>query len=248
MAPGDPPLLAPAVGAAKDVPVSVLVTVAPPTPDFALTAPPASLTLTPGSSGKVTFTVTPSGGFNSPVTLTVPPNRTVADPASVTFPAAGGPAVVTFTASPNASAATIPVTVSAAGGSGTTVSHTVSVTVVVQPPAADFNVRVLPPAPSVPAGRSTPLSFVLDAIGSFTGSAALTAIQLPPGATLSPASLVLTPAVPQTASLAVPRATPPGTYTLLFRAGRGPDPDRWGHAARCSSRRRSSVLSSCSRR
>ncbi|MGA7990435.1 MAG: hypothetical protein WCC53_03280, partial [Thermoanaerobaculia bacterium] len=209
----------PATGATKDVGVSIRVTAAPQVPDFTVTADPPSLTLTPGSSGKITFSVVPTGGFNAPVTLTVPQNPNVsADPASVTFPAAGGSAVVTFTASPNATAVTIPVTVSAAGGAGTTVSHTVSVTVVVQPPPADFNVRVSPPAPTVPAGRATPLSFVLDAIGSFSGSASLTAVQLPPGANLSPASLVLTPAVPQTATLAVPRAIPPGAYTLVFRA------------------------------
>jgi hypothetical protein len=94
----------------------------------------------------------------------------------------------------------------------------VSVTVVVEPPPADFTLRVSPPAPTVYAGRTALLSFVLDAIGSFTGSAALTAVQLAPGATLSPASLVLTPAAPQSATLAVSRATTPGIYTLVFRA------------------------------
>ncbi|HTS03771.1 MAG TPA: hypothetical protein VMN04_14715 [Thermoanaerobaculia bacterium] len=216
---------APSTGAAKDVPVSISVAAAPIPPDFLLTAVPSALTLTPGASGKVTFTVMPQGGFNAAVTLTVPSNANVsAAPPTYTFPAGGGSVVVTFTAAPNATAATIPVSVSAAGGGGLTISHTVSVTVVVQPPPADFNLRVSPPAPSVPAGRATPLAFALDALGGFSGSATLTAVQLPPGATLSPASLVLTPGAAQTASLAVPRATPPGPYTLVFRADEVPAP------------------------
>ncbi len=225
VAPGTYPAtvhFAPTRGAAKDVPVSILVTAAP---DFIVTAVPPSLTLTPGSTGKITFTVTPGGGFNAPVTMTIPSSPDVsASPAVYTFPPAGGSVVVTFTTSASASAATIPVTVSAAGGGSTTVSHTVSVTVVVQLPPADFNLRVSPTAPVVAAGRSTPLTFTLDALGSFKGTATVTAPQLPPGATLSPSPFVLSPGAPQPATLSLPRTTPPGTYTLVFRADEVPAP------------------------
>ncbi len=193
-------------------------------PDFTLTAVPPSLTLPPGSTGKITFTVTPTGGFNAPVTLTIPSSPDVsASPSAYTFPPLGGSVDVTFTTSASATAATIPVTVSAAGSGTTAVTHTVSVTVVVQLPPADFNLRVSPTAPVVNAGRSTPLTFTLDALGSFKGTATVTAAQLPPGATLSP-KLVLSPGVPQSATLSLPRTTPPGTYTLVFRGDEVPAP------------------------
>jgi hypothetical protein len=46
-----------------------LVVNAPPTPDFTVTATPASRTVVRGTSGSYTISIAPSGGFSAPVTL-----------------------------------------------------------------------------------------------------------------------------------------------------------------------------------
>src|SRR5262249_50386779 len=46
-----------------------LVVSAPPTPDFTVTATPASRTVVRGASASYTISITPSGGFSAPVTL-----------------------------------------------------------------------------------------------------------------------------------------------------------------------------------
>src|SRR5262249_35145716 len=48
-----------------------LVVNAPPTPDFTVTATPASRTVVRGASSSYTISIAPSGGFSAPVTLTV---------------------------------------------------------------------------------------------------------------------------------------------------------------------------------
>jgi N-acetylmuramoyl-L-alanine amidase len=48
-----------------------LVVNAPPSPDFAVTATPASRTVVRGASASYTISITPSGGFSAPVTLSV---------------------------------------------------------------------------------------------------------------------------------------------------------------------------------
>ena len=69
-------------------------------PNFSLSASPSSLTVTQGSSGNSTITVTPSGGFTGSVSLS-----TSALPSGVTASFGTNPttgtSVVTFTASSN---------------------------------------------------------------------------------------------------------------------------------------------------
>jgi hypothetical protein len=93
------------------------------TPNFTLSASPSSLSVTQGSSGSSTITVTPSGGFTGSVTLSAS-----GLPAGVTASFGTNPAtstsVVTFTASSTATTGTATVTIT--GTSGTT-SHTTSI-------------------------------------------------------------------------------------------------------------------------
>ncbi len=110
------------------VPVTVNATTAP---NFALSASPASVTVTQGGSGNTTVSTTLSGGFNSAVALSaagLPAGVTATfTPASIAAPGSGS-STLTFTASSTAAIGTSTVTVTAAGGG---VTHSVGVTLTV---------------------------------------------------------------------------------------------------------------------
>src|SRR5467141_2266756 len=101
------------------------------TPDFTVSASPASLTLTQGSTGTTTISTTVSGGFNSPISLSVSglPTGVSASfsPASIAAPGAGN-STLTFSAASTATTGTTNVTVNANGG-GVTHAATIALTV-----------------------------------------------------------------------------------------------------------------------
>ena len=200
------------------VPISVQTS-----PDFTLAVTPLVINLPAGGKAPAQVTLIPLNGWSGGVDVTVtgstgisvvPPSFPLQQriPYSVEIRAAddapAGAVTLLFTAS------------GANGGAGVTVTRQVNVQVRVG--ASDFNVRVSPAAPAVVAGRAVDLTFVLEPIGGFAGTATLTPVSLPPGASLSPAQPVLSPNVPQAATLAVPRGLAPGTYTLVFRADEVP--------------------------
>ncbi|HEV8491065.1 MAG TPA: hypothetical protein VGR76_02295 [Candidatus Angelobacter sp.] len=101
------------------------------TPDFAISASPASLSVAAGSSGTSTISTTVSGGFNSAVSLSasgLPAGVTAAfNPTSIAAPGSGS-STLTFTASSTAAAGTSTITINASGG-GVSHSTTVSLTI-----------------------------------------------------------------------------------------------------------------------
>jgi hypothetical protein len=96
-------------------------------PNFSLSASPSSLSVTQGSSGSSTITVTPSGGFTGSVTLS-----TSALPAGVTASFGTNPttgsSVLTFTASSTATTGTSSITITGVSG---TLSHTTSISLTI---------------------------------------------------------------------------------------------------------------------
>src|SRR6478609_6193470 len=94
------------------------------TPDFAVSATPASLSVTQGTSGSSTVSTTVSGGFNSAVSLSasgLPAGVTASfSPASIAAPGSGS-STLTFTASSTATTGTVNVTVTATGSA---ITHT----------------------------------------------------------------------------------------------------------------------------
>jgi hypothetical protein len=98
-----------------------------PAPNFSLSASPSSLTVTQGTSGSSTVTVTPSGGFTGSVSLS---NSTLPSGVTATFgtnPTTGSSSV-TFTASATATTGTSSVTITGTSG---TLSHTTSISLTV---------------------------------------------------------------------------------------------------------------------
>src|SRR5260221_10822457 len=97
------------------------------TPDFTVSASPASLSVNQGSSGSTIVSTTVTGGFNSSVALSVsglPSGVTASfNPASIAAPGSGS-STLTFSASSTATTGTATVTVTATGG---TVTHTAAI-------------------------------------------------------------------------------------------------------------------------
>ena len=120
-------------------------------PNFSLSASPSSLTVTQGSSGNSTITVTPSGGFTGSVSLS-----TSALPSGVTASFGTNPttgtSVVTFTASATATTGTTSVTITGTSG---TLSHTTSISLTVNATATpNFSLSASPSSLSVTQGTS----------------------------------------------------------------------------------------------
>ncbi len=194
-------------------------------PDFTLAVSPTVINLPAGGRASAQVTLVPLNGWSGGVDVAATGSSgiSIVPPAFPLQP--GVPFPVEIRAADDAPPGAVTLFFRASGvngGAGITVTRTVNVQVTVATP--DFNVRVAPPAPSVVAGRTTDLTFVLDPIGGFAGTAALTAVSLPSGVTLTPAQPVLSPSVPQAATLSIPRALAPGTYTLVFRADEVPSP------------------------
>lgn len=99
------------------------------TPNFSLSASPSSLSVTQGSSGNSTLTVTPSGGFTGSVSLS-----NSALPSGVTASFGTNPttltSVVTFTASSTATTGTSTITITGVSGS---LSHTTTISLTINP-------------------------------------------------------------------------------------------------------------------
>lgn len=195
------------------------------TPDFTLSVTPAVINLPAGGRASAQVTLVPLNGWSSSVDVTVTGTSgiSIAPPAFPLLP--GLPYPVEIRAADDAPPGAVTLFFKASGangGAGVTVTRTVNVQVTVA--AADFNVRVTPPAPSVVAGRSADLSLVLEPIGGFGGTVVVTPVSLPPGVTLTPPQPALTPNLPQAATLSIPRGLSPGAYTLVFRADEVPSP------------------------
>src|SRR5437879_5132206 len=156
---------------------------APANPDFALSAAPASRTVTQGGNTTYTTNSARLGGFTG----------------GVTFSVSGLPAGATGTFNPNpatANSSTLTVTTAATTPTGSFVltitgvsgalSRTASVTLVVSAPAAgDFSLAASPASQRVPRGGTTSYSVNITRTGGFTGTISLSVSGLPSGVTAS---------------------------------------------------------------
>ncbi len=152
------------------------------TPNFSLSASPSGLTVTQGSSGSSTITVTPSGGFTGSVTLSAS-----GLPSGVTAGFGTNPttstSVLTLTASSTATTGTATVTVTGTSGS---LTHTTTVSLTVNAPATpNFSLSASPTSLTVKRGSSGSSTITVTDSGGFTGSVSLSTSALPSGVTAS---------------------------------------------------------------
>ena len=161
---------------------------APPTPDFTISAGPASRTIAQGGSTTYAVTVTAQNGFAGDVSLSASGFGAAAggsfSPASVT---GSGSSTLTVTTTSTATTGSFPITINGASGS---LSHNANVTLVVSPPP-DFSTAASPAGQSVNQGNSTSYTVTVTALNGFTGSVALSAAGFGAGASgsFNPASV-----------------------------------------------------------
>ena len=195
---------------------SVTLVVSPtPTPDFTLSASPSSQTVVQGSPTSYTVTETPTNGFTGSVTLSV---SGLPSGAAGTFSPNPTTNTSTLTVTTTASTATgsYPLTITGVSGS---LSHTTSVTLVVNAPA-DFSLSTAPASQTVAAGSSTTYTVTITRTGGFTGAVALSVAGLPTGAagTFTPNN---TTGNTSTLSVTTATTTPTGSSPLTITGASG---------------------------
>jgi hypothetical protein len=161
------------------------------TPDYSISATPASVTVTAGGSASYTATVGPTGGFTGAVNFSVsglPAGATAGfNPGSVTT---SGNSTLTVTTSSTTPAGNYSLTITGTSGS---LVHSATVTLVVAGPggAGDFALSATPSSQTLADPGSKTYTITVTPSGGFTGAVALKVSGLPAGvtATFSPATV-----------------------------------------------------------
>jgi subtilase family serine protease len=147
-----------------------------PTPNFAISASPTSVSVVQGSNGSSTITTTVSNGFNAAVALTAsgqPTGVTVTfSPSSIAAPGSGSSTMSMAVASTTA-AGTYTITVTGTGG-GITQNTSVSLTVTAAA-GADFSISASPTAISVVRNSSGTSTITTAAPNGFDSAVTLSA-------------------------------------------------------------------------
>ena len=188
--------------------------------DFSLTSTQASLTLVAGGpTQQFNVLAFPTNGFAGLVSVALSglPAGVSAQPATLTL-TPGTPQNITLTAATNATAGTTTLTLTGTSGMLTHVS-TVTLTVAPQP---DFALSVSPSTLTLTsAAVGSPVNISVTAVNSFNGAVTVTIIGLPTGVTANPATLTVTPEVPQNMTLTAALTAPSTSTNVTFKATSG---------------------------
>src|SRR5215831_4944372 len=184
------------------------------TPDFSLSASPA--TVAQGGSGKSTITVTPTSGFTGTVAFTASGLPAGVTPSFSTTNATT--TVLTLSASSTVATGTSTVTVTGMSG---TLSHTATftLTVTAAAPAADFSLSASPGTVMISQGKSQTSTITVTPISGFTGSVNLAASGLPTGVTPSFSANPATSTSTLTFAASSTAATGSSTVTVTGTSG-----------------------------
>jgi uncharacterized membrane protein len=189
-----------------------------PAPDFSVSASPPSQTVVAGDATSYPVTTSAVGGFNGSIDLSVSGLPSGASgafaPANVLSADTSSLSVTTTAATP---AGSYPVTITGTSGA---LSHTASVTLVVNP-APDFSVSASPPSQTVVAGAGTSYPVATSTVGGFSGSIDLSVTGLPSGAGGVFAQAGIAGAGTSSLSVTTGAATPPGSYPLTITGTSG---------------------------
>ncbi|HKW76663.1 MAG TPA: protease pro-enzyme activation domain-containing protein [Terriglobales bacterium] len=148
-------------------------------PDFSLSSTPASQTINQGGTTSYSIAVNPISGYTGTVSFAV---SALPAGASATFNPvsvlAGSSTSLNITSTPSVVPGSYPLTVT---GSDGTLTHTVSITLVVTP-AGDFILGASPASQTINSGENTGFGFTISSVNGFTGVVSLTVSGLPAGA------------------------------------------------------------------
>jgi hypothetical protein len=186
-----------------------------PTPDFSVSATPASSTVTRGQPTSYNVTITPTGGFAGAVGLSVSGLPTGAMGTFNPNPATST-STLSVTTSATTPAGTYPLTITGTNGA---LTHQTSVTLVVQAPAADFTLGASPASRTVSRGGSTTYAVTITPVNGFSGSVSLSVSGLPQKTS---ASFSPNPATSSsTLTVTTNKKTNRGTSTLTIKGTSG---------------------------
>jgi subtilase family serine protease len=161
------------------------------TPSFTLSDSPSSLSITQGSSGTSTITVTDAGGFTGSVTLAASGLPSGVTAAFGTNPTTGT-SVLTLTASATATTGTSTVTIT--GTSGSLTATTTLALTVNSAATPNFSVSASPTSVTVTQGASGTSTITVTSTGGFNSATTLSASGLPSGVTAAFSTNPVTPA------------------------------------------------------
>lgn len=157
------------------------------TPDFAVSASPATATIARGTTVTSTISVTATGGFTGSVILSA---SGLPVGVTATFSPLSAARTSTLTLTANSTAIVGPASITITGTSGA-LSRTARINLTVTAPvAADFGLSATPATVNVAQSASATSTIAVGPLNGFTGSVALSASGLPTGvtATFSPVS------------------------------------------------------------
>jgi hypothetical protein len=211
----------PSLSFSNSVGVTLVVNAAS-TPDFSLSATPASQTVAPGNGTSYALSLTPSNGFAGNVTLSLGPLPAGVNATFNTNPVPKGSGTSTLSVTTASSTPTGAYTITITGTSGSLTKSAIVTLVVNAASTPDFSLSSTPASQTVTQGNGTSYALSLTPSGGFASNVSLSVGALPAGvnATFS------TNPVPNgsgTSTLTVTTAssTTPGTYTLTITGTSG---------------------------
>jgi hypothetical protein len=166
------------------------------TPDFTIGSAPSSLTITQGSNGTSTITITSLNGFNSATTLSatgLPSGVTAAFSTNPVTPPANGNATSTLTLTASSSATTGAATVTITGTSGSTTHSTTIALTVNAASTPNFTIGASPSSLTVTQGGNGASTITITSQSSFNSATTLSATGLPSGVTAAFSTNPVTP-------------------------------------------------------
>jgi len=202
------------VGTNGTITNSVTITVTVPGTGFTLAPSATSLSVTQGSSGTDTITVTDLAGFTGSISFTA---SGMPSGVTATFSPASSTTSSVLTLTANTAATTGAFTVTITGTSGSTTATTPITLSVVS--AGSFTLKPSATALSIAQGASGTDTITVTDVSPFTGSVAFAASGMPTGVTAA-----FTPTSSTTSSvltLAVGSSTAAGTYTITVTGTSG---------------------------
>ncbi len=192
------------------------------TPNFTISASPASLSVTQGSSGASTITITSTGGFSSATTLSasgLPSGVTAAFSTNPVTPAANGTVTSTLTLTASATATTGAATVTITGTSGST-SHstTIALTVNASSAKANFTLSLSPSSFTIDDNGSVSTTLTITSVGGFHSAVSLSVNEFPSGVSATASANPVTPPANGSSKVTITwsasRRAPTGTTTI----------------------------------
>ena len=160
------------------------------TPSFTLSDSPSSLTITQGSKGTSTITVTDVGGFTGSVTLAASGLPSGVTAAFATNPTTGT-SVLTLTASSTATTGSATVTIT--GTSGSLTATTKLALTVNSSATPNFTIAASPTSVTVTQGASGTSTITITSTSGFNSATTLSATGLPSGVTAAFSTNPVTP-------------------------------------------------------